>query len=351
MQRTLARSRAVGTSLLVCLLAGACSQYVDPNVPEPIRPFIEPEFGGEYLLYRPSSYNRDQSWPLVIVCHGFFPDSPDDQIRSWTQLAEGRGFLVAAPALESGRDRWPPEAPEQIPLLRNDEKRILGTVQHIRAAHNVSEDRIFIHGYSGGAYAALHTGLRHPDLFRAVSLAHPRFDVTYLSDAAGLIDRHQPLFVNYELTDAITGKNADRCIDWLDHRSVELTVDPHATSGKPEAGPSVDFYEEVVRTHPWIRIRAFPAAGRNPLQIQFKLHCSYQPTHFQWEFEGGVGSSTAEPVHTFAEPGTYRVIVTVNGPLGGKHRRAVSIKVPEVVLTTIGESPIPAEPAATPESP
>jgi PKD repeat protein len=166
-----------------------------------------------------------------------------------------------------------------------------------------------------------------------------------------MIDRHQPLFVYYELTDAITGKNADRCLDWLDDRSVELTVDPHATTGKPEAGPSVDFYEEVVRTHPWIRVRAFPAAGRNPLQIQFKLQCSYQPTRFQWEFEGGVGSSAAEPVHTFTQPGTYRVTVTVNGPLGGKHRRAVSIKVPEVVLTIIGESRMPAEPARTPDSP
>jgi len=317
---------------LCCVLVTGCSQYIDPNVPEPIRPYVEPEFGHEYLLYRPSAYNNDHAWPLVMVCHSSFPDSPNKRIRAWTRLAEQHGFLVAAPTLSGNRASWPPKAPKQIPLQRDDEKRILAVIRNIRAAHNVSNDRIFIHGWSGGAYAALHTGLRHPEIFRVITMSQPKFDESYLTDVDDAIDHYQPVLVHYDVADAITGKHARRCVNWLRSRSANLSEDSHGAVTAGQAGRPVEFFEEILRRVPWIRIRAFPAPGGDPMKIQFKLHCSYQPTTYHWKFGDGDESTTPEPVHVYASQGTYPVAVTIDGPDGTQQQRSVHLKIPEVAL-------------------
>ncbi|MBU0719673.1 MAG: hypothetical protein KJ749_15625, partial [Planctomycetes bacterium] len=163
-------------SLVLTLAIAGCSQYIDPNVPEPIRPMVEPHGSQEYLLYQPSNYDRSLSWPLVIACPSSYPDSPDRQIRAWTALAESRGFLVAVPALASTKSTWSRQLAEHVARLRHDEAHILAMVQHIRGAYNVSEERIFIYGWAKGALPALRTGLRHPRLFRSVAVMRPKLD-------------------------------------------------------------------------------------------------------------------------------------------------------------------------------
>ncbi len=324
--------------LFGCVVSTGCSQYIDPNVPEPIRPYVEPEFGREYLVYRPSSYSKDYAWPLIVICHSAFPDSPNRRIRAWTRLAEDHGFVVAAPKLEGNRKSWAPKAARQISLQRDDEKRILAAIRHIRAAHNISEDRIFIHGFSGGAHVALHTGLRHPEVFRAIALSQPGFEEAHLADAAGAIDFHQPVFVHYSVADAVMRKHARRCVEWLRSQGAKLTENPHGPGRDDDTERSVRFFEEVLRTQPWIHIRALPARGGNPLEIQFKLRRSCEPTQYRWEFGDGDESPLAEPVHAYAAPGTYRVTVTVDTPSGGEQQRRVRLTLPEGTLGTVGSA-------------
>lgn len=334
------RAHALSSRLVVCLvvgcaMVGGCSEYIDPYVPEPIRPFVEPEFASRYLLYRPSSYDRTKSWPLVVACPGPAPDSPNRQIRAWTQPAESYGFLVVVPALESNQRHWrTPEPEDQLRLIRADERHILAAIRHVRAGHNISSDRIFIHGWSTGAHAALHTGLRHPEIFRAVALSFPAFNEAYMVEAQETGDSDQPILLYCSLTDAFADSEAKRCGDWLKTRSAKLTVDMHASSSALNAERSVTFFEEVVRSHPWIRIRAFPAAGDNPLSVQFKLHCSCRLTAHQWEFSDGGSSTAAQPFHTFSTAGTYRVSVTVEEPIGKRHHRSIILKVPEGVIAS-----------------
>lgn len=325
--------------LSICVFLPGCSQFIDPNVPEPIRPYIEPEHGGTYLLYRPSAYEREKSWPLIVACHSSFPDTSNKRIRAWTQYAESYGFLVAVPELKGIRGSFPLKADKQIVHQRHDERHILAMIRQIRAGHNVSEDRIFIHGFSGGAYAALYTGLRHPEIFRAVALSQPKCNEGYLADVAEGIDRHQAVLVNYSVIDAITGKHARRCLDWLQAHGANVMEDAHGAVQPADTKRPIEFFEEVLRKQPWIRIRAFPAPGRDPLEIQFKLQCSYQPKHFRWEFGDGEESAVAEPVHAFATPGTYPVTVTVDGPKDGRHSRSVAITVPEALLGNVDPAP------------
>ena len=167
--------------LMSLLLATGCARYVDRNVPEPIRRGVEPVWGRPYELYRPSSYDRDRAWPLIIVAHSSFPDSANRQIRAWDQLAEAHGFLVLAPVLDSSSTSWRRRAADQLERLRRDERHILASLRHVRAGHNISDDRIFLYGWGQGGHAALHTGLLHPEVFRAVAVIQPAYEPGFLT--------------------------------------------------------------------------------------------------------------------------------------------------------------------------
>ena len=317
---------AVLSTVLTSLLG--CSQYIDPRVPEPIRPIVEPESGHGYLLYRPSSYDSNLAWPLVVVCPGSSPDSPNRQIRAWTELAESHGFLVAAPTLTVTKRGLSRDAAKYLARQRHDEAHILAVVRHVRGAHRISPDRVFIYGWSAGAYAALYTGLRHPHLFRAISIVQPRFKSLYLGDAEADVDPYQPVHLHYSSTDAITGKNGRHCVDWLHSVGADVREEPPAPVRRTDCGPAVSFFQHLIRREPWIRVRALPAAGRDSLAVQFKLRCPFRPTRFRWQFGDGDESSVAEPLHIYPESGTYRVSVALHAPDHTPYLRTIDLTVP-----------------------
>jgi predicted esterase len=327
-----------GLAVVFIITPCGCSQYIDPNVPEPIRPFVEPELGGKYLLYRPSAYDRGKSWPLIVVCHSSPFDSPNERIRAWTQLAESHGFLVVAPKLKGTARHGVRRVAGQIALQREDEERILAAVRNVGAGHSISEDRIFIHGWSGGALAALYTGLRHPDLFRAIALSQPGFKEGFLADADAAIDVSQPVSVGYSFVDVVTGKDARKCVEWLQTHGVnaEVSTGPVRPS---DARRPVQFFEEVIRKVPWLHIRAYPVPGGDPLEVQFKLRCTEPPSTYHWDFGDGEESVVAEPVHRYKNPGTYRITLAVEQSAGRMHHRAINLKLPEATVTPAGPQP------------
>ena len=329
------RVLVLGVGLVAALAVTGCSQLMDPNVPVPLRSFVEPDFGRNYLLYRPSYYDRQYDWPLIVVCHTTFPDSPNRRIRAWTELAESYGFLVAAPTLRGVARVRPPKAEKQIVLQRYDERAILSMIHHIRAGHNISEDRIFLHGWSGGAYAALHTGLRNANVFRALSLTYPKFDGGFLGDAAQYVTPDLPIDLTYTLADAITGKHASHCLRWL--RSQGADVRPNPSGGPKGSGMQrcVEFFENVVRNHPWIHIRAVQGPDGKPLEVQFKLRGKYRPVFHRWDFGDGATSTDPEPVYTYREPGDYIVSLTVGDADNREHRRAIRLSVPSGAIEVV----------------
>lgn len=297
----------------------------------------EPESGREYLLYVPSNYDRELAWPLIVVCHSSFPDTAGQQIRHWTKKAESRGFLVLAPRLSGVQGVIPPAAETQITRQRTDERRILDCIRHVRGGHNVSADRVFLYGWSGGALAALHTGLKHPDIFRAVSVLQPKFGEAFMADVQGAIDPYQPVIVDYSMTDAITGKHARHCVTWLRSHLANLHDDPIGPARAYEVDRCVDFFEEAARRQPWLHIRAgAPAASSaetkgqsaSRLAVAFRLLGSYEPVRYEWDFGDGGTSPVPEPVHMFPQAGTYRVSLTATRPDGGKDTRTVDLDVP-----------------------
>jgi len=329
------------SSVFIALLCAifaipGCSQFIDPNVPEQILPFVEPEHGRPYLLYRPSSYDRNRAWPLIVVCHGGFPDSPNKQMRIWDTLAEEKGFLVLAPTIEATGGLFPAAVDKEVPRLRKDQAHIMSALQHVLAGNTVSPARIFIHGAGGGAHAALRTGLSHPDTFRAISLLKPKFDSEYLTDIARFIDPWQPVFVRFDIGDSISGRHGSRSVEWLRTKSTNVTQDQSGFSHQRPGLRATQFYEEVLRTIPRIIIQAAP--GDDPLEARLSLDASTKPSTYQWDFGDGQSSPVARPIHRYPAEGTFRLSITITAPDGKSHSRTVQIKLPGPTLSpTSGE--------------
>lgn len=308
---------------MALLIVPSCSQQIGFVDRDSIQTCMAPATGREYLLYRPSAYKREQSWPLVVVCP---PSSPKSEIRRWTGLAEENGFLVAVPELERSGLRLLPDETAEPRNRRDNETQILSVVEHIRGGHNISEDRIFIYGADRAGVAALRTGLKHADMFRAVAVVQPAFDRAQVADVGNAVDPYQPVYLNFRSSNLLTGKQGRECADWLRGYGADLRLD---VFGAPDdLQRIVSFFQDVLRTTQWIHVRATPAESGNPLEVRFSLRIKSSPAQYRWQFGDGAESPIAEPVHAYDKPGTYRVTVTVSSPTLGEHTRLVNINVP-----------------------
>jgi poly(3-hydroxybutyrate) depolymerase len=318
---------AVGL-LVVC---AGCPQYRNWDVPGEIQQVKEPAQGGEYFRYVPTTYDAPKKWALIVVCHGTeWFDTAQRQIRDWVKLAEEREFLVIAPKLK-GVNALALVSPEgQIELQREDEKRILACVAHMRGAYNIGDDRIFLTGWSAGGYAVLHTGLSNPDVFRAIAVLQGNFNPDYFSGVGREIDPYQPVYVLRGSSDVLTGKHGERCVDWLhEHRAA---VTEHEVGGSHQNHPKLayDFFERVARGVPWLHIRALPAEADEPMSVQFSTRSSFEPVRYQWSFGDGQESPIASPGHTYADKGTYTVSLDAEMANGTVARRAIELELPQV---------------------
>lgn len=307
-----------------------CPPYRDTRVPNDITRQTDPDTRNDYLLYVPSSYDRDRQWPLIVLCHGTVPwDTALRQMLDWVKLAEERGFIVIAPEL-TGTSAFPaPPADEQIARQADDEERILSAVRHVRGAYSISPDRVFLTGWSAGSFAILYTGLRNPDVFRAITVQQGNFDPVLLGDVADRIDPYQAVSVIAGSADFLTGADAQRCVGWLEaHRAfvTELRL-PGGHRGHPVT--AVSFFERVLREFPWLHVRAFGVEGGDALAVRFKTRGSFEPVSYRWQFGDGEESPVAEPVHVFPSPGTYRVTLTAGIRRGKTIERSIDLDVPQ----------------------
>lgn len=321
------RVPAVMMAVFPLLVPASCDTLRDPNVPDPIRLMMEPETGGEYEYYRPSSYDRAKAWPLVIVCHGTGMDgTANAELRKWTSLSESQGFFVAAPKLVKPKSRWKTQPGDREDALRTNERLILGTVRHLQGGHHISVDRIFLVGRSTGAAPALFTGLSHPDLFRAVAVVQPKFDLADLGPLQGRVDVNQPVLLRHLPSDPLTGKDARSARDWLLQHHGDI-VDDRGGYRNGAVDRVVDFFEYVVASRPWAHVKAYAPDAGKPLEIRFELKASFAPTSFEWDFGDGSTSLLSSPTHVYAEAGTYRVQVTLGHPSGKAVVRALTVSV------------------------
>lgn len=281
------------------LMTTGCASLTGADMPDTVMNLHDPNLGREYLLYRPVTYSREQVWPLVIACHGSTGDSPAAQIKLWRALADKYGFLVAAPQL-MGKG-----APDKV---ADDERHILSVLGHVRAGQSVSDDRILMYGQGANAYTALAAAVGRPDDFRAIALSEPRFQVEELIMMNRPLDPYQPLYIRYKISDLVVGKQVQTSVDWLRSNGANMQADTHG--GRDQASNLqrvVEFYQHVIRTEPWIRIRAAPTGNHDKMEISFDARSTIPLTELHWIFGDGAESTEISPVHHYIAPSTYAV--------------------------------------------
>lgn len=332
------RSSSIPVSAL--LLAGLALSFctgcpVVSNLPAPGRVLREtdPVYDREYHLYVPSYYSDHRRWPLLIACHGTPPwDTAKGQMDQWKGWAEQKGFILAAPELIGTSADLGRQSEEQIGRQMRDEEAILSILRSISASRSVESTQVFLTGWSAGCYAVLFTGLRHPEVFRALSLSQGNFDAAFVEPCIPFVDRYQPIQVIYGTGDALKNDSLD-CIEWL--RSQDL--DPIAL-GRPgfhrrDPGPVFDFFTQVLRHSPFIRIQVRYDA-EDPMRVHFSTKSSFSPVRCQWDFGDESGGRQPSVSHTYAQPGLYVVRVALWGPNDKRYVRSVRVQVPRIRLGT-----------------
>ena len=309
----------------VVSLAFGCSGVVGPRFPA--QSMKDPVLGREYLLFRPARYSRELAWPLIIACPGRFPDSPKAQMEAWGSLAEANGLLLAVPTLASTRARIQ-QRPERLTArFREDERHLLAVLQHIRAGHQVADDRVFLYAWEEGAPAALYTALRNRELFRAVALASPSFDEAGLQDVAGAVDPYLPIYVHFPVSDAITGKHGRRLADWLRSRGADLRDDSRGPVRHSDTQQALAFFQDVLRRGPKLSLWVL-AMPEQPRGYRLGVQSSEPVDAIHWDFGDGDAADLQEPIHVYASAGPHRVKAHIVDSKGREHRRALDLVVP-----------------------
>lgn len=315
-------------ALLLVMTAGCLSTESLPDE-APVVELQGADTQEPYLLYVPSVYDNGRAWPLVVLSHGTWPyDTADFQMREWARFAEQKGIIVVAPRLRGTRGDFPPPPEEQIALQRGDERTILDVVETVKRQFNIAEHQVFMAGWSAGAYAMLHTGLRHPELFRALFLRQPSFDARFMDVPKERLDDWQAIKVVYGQGDVITRDQSKACIAWMREQGLHVEEMEYPGSHRRLAAEEAwKYFTDVARRRMWAQLRTAATNPGNTLAIRFSLVSVPEAEGLRWSFGDGETSAETTPVHEYPRPGKYEVSIRIELPNGKSVTRRRTINV------------------------
>ncbi len=259
-------------------------------------------------------------------------------MKEWTDLAERRGLIIAAPVLTgtaARNDSSPKTVDEQIQVQRCDEQTILATVNHVRAGYHIDEGKVFLTGWSAGSYAVLWTGLGHPEVFRALAVRQGNFDAKFLAPIEGKVGGDDRVMVSYGTVDLLRSQ-ALSCIRWLRDRGASVVADevPGAHHRVPDL--AYRYFEGVSRGEVWLIARWEPGWAGAPLTVRLWAKSDPPAQSIEWTLGDGQTAQGPNVTHTYAQGGTYDV--TVRATYGKKVRLERRTKV--VVAPAAGPGPL-----------
>lgn len=324
------RKHRIPLVLTAVTMLGSCGCPATGRLPtqSPVLEAKEERTARPYLLFVPSGYTDQIAWPLVVACHGTWPyDTAKLEMQEWAEFAEKRGIIVAAPQLVATKGDFPPPPEEQIAAQSEDERAVLAIVSALKRGYRIAEERVFLTGWSAGAYTILHTGLRNPGVFRALAIRQGSFDERFMDIPVDCQDRWQRILVIYGMADLLRDQSKEM-LKWL--REQGWYVDEEELPGSHRRiDPAVPwrFFSQVAKESPWVRVRSYNADAADPRIIRFSLDALPPVVKQQWAFGDGNESSEASPVHLYAEPGRYEAVVKVELKTGKKYTRRHVVRV------------------------
>jgi poly(3-hydroxybutyrate) depolymerase len=141
----------------------------------------------EYQLYVPSTYDRSRPTPLIIALHCLGSDAWHMiRYEGLTELAEARGYIVAAPMGYNSRGWYgslgpgraspggrPGNADDPEDLGALSEQDVMNVLDRVRQEFSIDSRRIYLMGHSMGGGGTWYLGIKHPELWAALAPAAP----------------------------------------------------------------------------------------------------------------------------------------------------------------------------------
>jgi len=126
-----------------------------------------------YRIFVPEGFDRQQSYPLMIVLHGLSGDEntyfdryvTKDGTKVLHHEAQQRGYIVAAPKGRAPSGRY----------IGAAEKDVLDVVEQVMAIYPIREDQIFLTGHSLGGVGTWKIGFRHAARFAGLAAVGSAF--------------------------------------------------------------------------------------------------------------------------------------------------------------------------------
>lgn len=133
----------------------------------------------EYILHVPSNYDQNQSYPLVIVYHGFgdcaaFWADAMENVYGFNAIADAEGFLVAYPQAAYRPEKedvyWEPGNSGGDNIYHNDMYFTQALIGHIAQDYSINQNLVYAAGYSNGGMLAYSIGCTRGDLVAGVGV-------------------------------------------------------------------------------------------------------------------------------------------------------------------------------------
>ena len=122
-------------------------------------------------VHEPPNYDRKKPFPVLVVLHGA-PGNKTDFAKNFEDVADEAGFLLlSVQGTVPGREKgylWHTGREEYRRTPGRFENHVLEVVRQVKRDRAVDPERVYLAGFSQGAFMAFHAGLRTPGLFRGV---------------------------------------------------------------------------------------------------------------------------------------------------------------------------------------
>jgi len=189
----------------------------------------------EYILHIPSTYNSDNSTPLLLNFHGFgdcasnFSKNVGGEESRLNEIADANNFIVAYPqGIErtKGDPEWDPGDNGMQNIRENDVYFAEQLISKISSDYNVDLTRVYAAGYSNGGMMAYGLACRKSTLIAAIGV----MSGTMLDDTCapneytsaivfhGIADDVLPYDGNQDYS-----STSDDVDFWLDHNGIPET--------------------------------------------------------------------------------------------------------------------------------
>lgn len=135
-----------------------------------------------YYVYLPQAYEPSRPWPLLLALHGVSTVDDSEAMRTrdnWSGVAEGAGFIVAAPVPDGIYQCW--NGQQNVPCeswlvpsgAGADDYDLFAAVRaDMESAYNIERTRIYGWGFSSGGHVMHDLGVsQHSAAFNATTMA------------------------------------------------------------------------------------------------------------------------------------------------------------------------------------